>query len=62
MFPAGHKHLARKTTARKPTEPTADIDEWEGKKKRKRTKLVECRMINSLPQWHGRLSDGSTDN
>jgi hypothetical protein len=33
MFPAGHKHLARKTTARKPTEPTADIDQWEGKKK-----------------------------
>jgi hypothetical protein len=33
MFPAGHKPLARNTTARKPTEPTADIDQWEGKKK-----------------------------
>ena len=32
MFPAGHKHLARKTTARKPTEPTADIDQWEKRK------------------------------
>ena len=61
MFPARHKHLAGKTTVRMPTETTANIDQWETKKK-KRTKPVECRMISSLPNGIGRLSEGSTDN
>ena len=32
MFPAGHKHLAGKTTVRMPTETTADRDQWEKRK------------------------------
>ena len=38
-----------KTTDRMPTETTADIDQWEKIEKRKRTKLVECRMNKQPP-------------